>query len=120
MADSLERLYGSILAARQRDPNDSRTSRLFKAGIQKMAKKVAEEAVEIGLDAVQNRTAAVVLESADLLYNLCVLWAECGITPGDVDAEISRREQEFGIAEKLPKGYVRTNEAPVGGHKFRA
>jgi phosphoribosyl-ATP pyrophosphohydrolase len=32
-----------------------------------------------------------------------VLWAECGITPDDVRAEMDRREQLYGIAEKLPK-----------------
>ena len=46
---------------------------------------------------------AVVRESADLLYNLVVLWVHAGVHPDDVWAEMRRRETMFGIAEKLPK-----------------
>ena len=103
MSDPLHRLYQSILAARGEDPAHSKTSKLFHAGIEKMAKKLAEEAVEVGLDAVHMRRERVILESADLLYNLAVLWAECGIRPEDVERELARREGLYGIAEKLPK-----------------
>lgn len=103
MADSLDRLHASVLAARDRDPRLSRTSKLFRDGVQKMAKKLAEEAIEVGLDAVQMHREAVIRESADLLYHLCVIWAECGVEPKDVSAEIDRRERTYGIAEKLPK-----------------
>jgi phosphoribosyl-ATP pyrophosphohydrolase len=103
MNDSLDRLYASVLAARGRNPAISRTSRLFREGVQKMAKKLAEEAIEVGLDAVQMNRQSVVLESADLLYHLVVVWAECGIAPEDVMGEIDRRERVYGIAEKLPK-----------------
>jgi len=46
---------------------------------------------------------AVVRESADLLYNLVVLWVHAGVRPDDVWAEMHRRETMFGIAEKVPK-----------------
>jgi phosphoribosyl-ATP pyrophosphohydrolase len=68
-----------------------------------MAKKLAEEAIEVGLDAVQMNRESVILESADLLYHLAVVWAECGISPQDVMGELDRRERIYGIAEKLPK-----------------
>ena len=103
MSDSLERLYAAVLAARDRDPALSRTSKLFRDGVQKMAKKLVEEAIEVGLDAVQMNREAVILESADVLYQLTVVWAECGITPADVLGELDRRERLYGIAEKLPK-----------------
>ncbi len=103
MSDSLERLYAAVLAARDRDPALSRTSKLFRDGVQKMAKKLVEEAIEVGLDAVQMNREAVILESADVLYHLTVVWAECGVTPADVFNEIERRERLYGIAEKLPK-----------------
>ena len=45
----------------------------------------------------------VVRESADLMYNLAVLWAELGLTPADVWREMERRERLYGIAEKLAK-----------------
>jgi phosphoribosyl-ATP pyrophosphohydrolase len=103
MSDSLDRLFASVLAARERDPAISRTSKLFRDGVQKMAKKLAEEAIEVGLDAVQMNRESVVLESADLLYHLAVVWAECGVTPEAVLNELDRRERIYGIAEKLPK-----------------
>jgi phosphoribosyl-ATP pyrophosphohydrolase len=103
MSDSLNRLFLSILAARERDPSVSRTAKLFRDGVQKMAKKLAEEAFEVGLEAVQTNQESVILESADLLYHLAVVWAECGVTPETVFAEIDRRERIYGIAEKLPK-----------------
>ena len=103
MSDSLDRLYESVVAARERDPSTSRTAKLFRDGMQKMAKKLIEEAIEVGLDAVQANREAVILESADALYHLAVVWAECGVTPADVLGEIDRRERVYGIAEKLPK-----------------
>jgi phosphoribosyl-ATP pyrophosphohydrolase len=103
MSDSLDRLYASVQAARGRDPAISRTSRLFREGVQKMAKKLAEEAIEVGLDAVQMNRESVILESADVLYHLAVIWAECGVSPEDVLGELDRRERIYGIAEKLPK-----------------
>lgn len=103
MADSLAKLYASVLEARDRDPASSRTSKLFSNGVAKMAKKLAEEAVEVGLEAVQKHDEHVVLESVDLLYHLCVIWAECNVTPDDIAAEIGRRERLYGAIEKLPK-----------------
>lgn len=103
MSDSLERLYQAVLAARDLDPATSRTARLFQRGPAKMAKKLAEEAIEVVIDAVNGKADAVVRESADLLYNLTVLWASAGVKPEDVWREMERREDMLGIAEKLPK-----------------
>lgn len=103
MSDSLERLYRGIIAAKDLDPATSRTARLLKRGPAKMAKKLAEEAIEVVIDAVNGDKDAVVRESADLLYNLSVLWAAAGVRPEDVWAEMARREKLFGIAEKLQK-----------------
>ena len=103
MGDSLERLYLAVLAAKDLDPATSRTARLFQRGPTKMAKKLAEEAIEVVIDAVNGNSDAVVRESADLLYNLTVLWASAGVRPEDVWREMERREHLLGIAEKLPK-----------------
>ena len=78
-------------------------ARLLRAGRAKMAKKLAEEAIEVVIDAMNGQTDAVVKESADLLYNLVVLWVAAGVHPKDVWAEMDRRERLMGIAEKLPK-----------------
>jgi phosphoribosyl-ATP pyrophosphohydrolase len=103
MTDSVERLYGAVLAARHTDPAQSRTARLLRAGRSKIAKKLGEEAVEVVIDAMHGNREAVVRESADLIYNLAVLWVSLGVTPKDVWKEMDRREGLLGIAEKLPK-----------------
>ena len=111
MSDLLERLYQAVIAAKDLDPATSRTARLFQRGPSKMAKKLAEEAIEVVIDAVNGKTEAVVRESADLLYNLTVLWASAGVTPEDVWREMERREDMLGIAEKLPKSAVKMPKA---------
>ena len=108
MGDSLDRLYAAVIAAKDADPATSRTAKLLRSGRAKMAKKLAEEAVEVVIDAMNGETEAVVKESADLLYNLVVLWVAAGIHPKDVWAEMNRRERLFGIAEKLPKRSARS------------
>jgi phosphoribosyl-ATP pyrophosphohydrolase len=110
MGDSLERLYLAVLAAKDLDPEVSRTARLFQRGPDKMAKKLAEEAIEVVIDAVNGNTDAVISESADLLYNLTVLWASAGVRPVDVWREMERREHLLGIAEKMPKSQVKMSK----------
>ena len=107
MSDSLDRLYLAVIAAKDLDPAISRTARLFQRGPAKMAKKLAEEAIEVVIDAVNGNPEAVVRESADLLYNLTVLWASAGVRPDDVWGEMERREHMLGIAEKLPKSTLK-------------
>src|SRR5262252_11058958 len=107
MSDSLERLYLAVIAAKDIDPATSRTAKLFQRGPSKMAKKLAEEAIEVVIDAVNGDGEAVIRESADLLYNLTVLWAAAGVRPADVWREMEKREHLLGIAEKMPKTAVK-------------
>jgi phosphoribosyl-ATP pyrophosphohydrolase len=117
MSDSLDRLYAAVVAARDLDPAVSRTARLLRSGQAKMSKKLAEEAIEVVIDAMNGESDAVVRESADLIYNLAVLWVACGVKPRDVWAEMDRREKMLGIAEKLPKAQrkVARNSAARSG-----
>src|ERR1700683_1053411 len=112
MADSITRLYQAVLSCRHDDPSTSRTARLLRAGRSKMAKKLAEEAVEVVIDAMHGDRFAVTKESADLLYNLVVLWVAAGIRPEDVWKEMDRRERLLGIAEKVPKKIPDDNNPP--------
>ena len=107
MSDSLERLYQAIIAAKDLDPAISRTARLFQRGPAKMAKKLAEEAIEVVIDAVNGKTDAVVRESADLLYNLSVLCASAGVRPQDVWREMERSEHLLRIAERMPTSAIK-------------
>jgi phosphoribosyl-ATP pyrophosphohydrolase len=103
MTDSISRLYQAALDCRDDDPSTSRTARLLRSGRSKMAKKLAEEAVEVVIDAMHGGREAVIKESADLIYNLVVLWVATGIRPEEVWREMDRRERLLGIAEKVPK-----------------
>ena len=106
MSDSIERLHAAVAALKRSDSGASRTARLLRSSRAKMAKKLAEEAVEVVIDAMNGHSDAVVRESADLLYNLVVLWVASGVHPKDVWVEMQRRERLLGIAEKLPKDRV--------------
>jgi phosphoribosyl-ATP pyrophosphohydrolase len=106
MTDSISRLYQATLACRHDDSSTSRTARLLRSGRSKMAKKLAEEAVEVVIDAMHGAREAVIMESADLLYNLVVLWVATDVRPEDVWKEMDRRERLLGIAEKVPKKLV--------------
>ncbi len=101
-ADSavLERLYALIASRRGGDPEKSYVAKLLSRGTPKIAQKVGEEAVEVVIAAVGGRPAKVVAESADVLFHLLVLWADAGVTPAQVFAELAEREGVSGIDEK--------------------
>ncbi|PIW29704.1 MAG: phosphoribosyl-ATP diphosphatase [Rhodospirillales bacterium CG15_BIG_FIL_POST_REV_8_21_14_020_66_15] len=82
------------------DPATSYTAKLFAGGAPLIARKLGEEAVETAVAALTEDTAAVAKESADVLYHLLALWAQLGLAPADVWAELERRTGQSGIAEK--------------------
>ena len=96
----LDRLHAAILACRGADPTSSYTAKLLARGTAKIAQKLGEETVEAVIEAVRRDRAGLIGESADLLYHLLVLWADAGIAPGEIWAELERREGISGIAEK--------------------
>ncbi|MCY4549920.1 MAG: phosphoribosyl-ATP diphosphatase [Defluviicoccus sp.] len=100
----LGRLYAAIEDRKDADPETSYTARLFARGPEKIAQKLGEEAVETVIAATAGHRREVVTESADLLYHLLVAWAWAGIEPGEVWAELARREGVSGIAEKHARG----------------
>lgn len=57
----------------EKDTNDSYTNKLFKRGINKVAQKVGEEAVELIIEAKDNNIELFKNETADLLYHLLIL-----------------------------------------------
>lgn len=106
----LDALWRTVEARRAAgDVEHSHSARLLARGTAKVAQKLGEEAVECVIEATLGNRQATVLESADLLYHLVVLWVDAGIAPGDVWAELARRQGISGIAEKAarPKGIVR-------------
>jgi phosphoribosyl-ATP pyrophosphohydrolase len=82
----------------------SYTKSLLDAGTGRIAKKFGEEAVELVIAAVEGDRHAMVLESADLLYHLLVLLHSRGVPLQDVFAELARRTDRSGHAEKAARG----------------
>ncbi len=78
-------------------PEGSYTTYLFGAGVDKILKKVGEEATETIIAAKNEGTDDLRAESADLLYHLMVLWRARGLAPDEVWAELDRR---FGQAPR--------------------
>ncbi len=99
--DALEKLYATILARKaDAHPADSYVASLFAKGRAKIAQKVGEEATETIIASLRETPEKVAEESADLLFHLAVLWAECGITPKQVMDVLTQRDGTSGIAEK--------------------
>ncbi len=95
---TLDQLYATILSRKGADPESSYTAKLFAKGTHKIAQKVGEEAVETVIEAVRGKKQRLAAESADLLYHLLVLWADGGVSPDEVWAELARREGLPGSA----------------------
>jgi phosphoribosyl-ATP pyrophosphohydrolase/phosphoribosyl-AMP cyclohydrolase len=79
--DFLVHLQDLVEKRRLEMPEDSYTTSLFRKGINKIAQKVGEEAVELVIEAKDNNRDLFLNESADLLYHLLVLLTvkECRI-----------------------------------------
>jgi phosphoribosyl-ATP pyrophosphohydrolase len=99
----LERLFEVIKSRRGADASSSYTASLLAGGTDKIAQKLGEEAVETIIAAIAETPERVSSESADLLYHLMVLWADAGVDPSDVWAELAGREGTSGIAEKAAR-----------------
>ena len=99
----LQRLYDTIAVRKTADPGSSYTAKLLHQGRARIAQKMGEEAVETAIAAVAKDSDAVVAESADLIYHLLVLWADCGIEPAEVWDKLATREGTSGLAEKASR-----------------
>ena len=104
----LDRLWRTIESRRLAgDVQNSHSARLLARGTAKVAQKLGEEAVECVIEAAQGHRPEIVLESADVLYHLLVVWVDAGIRPEEVWAELRRREGISGIAEKAARPAAR-------------
>ena len=81
-----------VVAQRYEDrPEGSYTTKLFDAGVKRIAQKVGEEGVEAALAAATGDTEELANEAADLLYHLLVLLRESGLTMSDVVKTLEAR-----------------------------
>jgi phosphoribosyl-ATP pyrophosphohydrolase/phosphoribosyl-AMP cyclohydrolase len=72
---------------------DSYTNKLFKQGINRVAQKVGEEAIELVIEAKDNNIDSFKNEAADLLYHFLILLKSKGITMMDIDKVLAGRHK---------------------------
>lgn len=94
----LEQLEATILSRKSTNAGKSYTASLFASGINRIAQKVGEEAVEVVIAAKDAEPQALKEESADLLYHLLVLLAEKNVALGDVVDVLQRRSGAKAVA----------------------
>jgi len=78
----------------------SYTRKLLDRGVAHAAKKLAEEAVEVVIAAVDEDKNRVIAEAADVLYHLLVVLHARGVTLDEVEAELGTRTRQSGLEEK--------------------
>lgn len=98
--DTLHNLWQLAKSRKTADPSTSYMAKLHHKGVEKIAQKLGEEAVETVIAAMKDDRAETVSEAADLLFHLMVLLAHRDIDPTEIWAELQRREGVSGIAEK--------------------
>ncbi len=84
-------VFAVILDRKQNPREGSYTNYLFDKGLDKILKKVGEEATEIVIAAKNPEHEEVRYEIADFLYHMMVLMAECGLTWEDITTELANR-----------------------------
>ncbi len=102
-ADTLDRLAATIDARKVADPSSSYTAKLMSEGVERLAKKFGEEAVETVIAATSRDQDAVAAESADLIYHWLALLAGAGVSLDEVAAKLEAREGRSGLDEKASR-----------------
>ena len=96
LGSALRELSAAVESRRRERPAGSYTTYLFDQGLDKILKKLGEEAAETIIAAKNDDAGALASETADLLYHLVVLLVERGVAPDDVGRELLRRRGERG------------------------
>jgi phosphoribosyl-ATP pyrophosphohydrolase/phosphoribosyl-AMP cyclohydrolase len=89
-------LFKLIEQRNEKRPEGSYTTYLFNSGLDKILKKISEEAGEVVIASKNNSSRELIGELADLFYHLLVLMVERGIKPGDIQAELAQRSGSRG------------------------
>lgn len=90
-----------VIQQRKANPSESSyTASLMRKGIDKILKKVGEEATEVVIAGKGGKREEIVYETADLIFHNLVLLGYYDIDPEEVYAELRRRFGTSGIEEK--------------------
>lgn len=98
--DILQAVYQVILDRKANPTANSYTATLMNSGIDKILKKIGEEATEVVIAGKGGIHDEIVYETADLIFHLLVLLGHQNIPPETVYNELRRRFGTSGIAEK--------------------
>ena len=101
--ETLERIAATIEARKGGDPQSSYVARLLAGPEDALLKKIGEEATETVLAAKAGERLQLVHETADLWFHSMIVLARHGLGPGDVLAEMHRREGISGLDEKAAR-----------------
>ena len=104
--DILQKLEAVIKTRKYGDIKKSYVAKLFGEGRKKITQKVGEEAVELCIAASHHDREEAILESADLLFHMLVLWSDMDIKFEDVLNVLEEREGLSGLEEKKSRGDV--------------
>ena len=99
-SEVLDRLAATIESRKGADPKSSYTAQLLSDGVERAAKKLGEEAVEVVISAVGKDRDGLAAESADLMYHFLVTLVAAGVTLDDVAKSLEGREGRSGLEEK--------------------
>ena len=88
----------------QEMPEGSYTTKLFKDGVNKMAQKVGEEALETVIEATNGTNEKLIYEASDMMYHLIVLLTSKGLRIEDIAQELHKRhDPSWDQARRLKK-----------------
>ncbi len=101
--DILKAVYQVILDRKANPTDNSYTAALMRGGIDKILKKIGEEATEVVIAAKGGVQNEIVYETADLVFHLLVLLGHQNIPPAEIYTELRRRFGTSGISEKAAR-----------------
>ena len=104
MSDILNRLEEVLKERRQADPADSYVAGLYHKGLDKILKKIGEEATETVIAAKDGDREQIIYETADLWFHTLVLLAHQDIGHREILDELARRFGVSGHEEKANRG----------------
>ena len=103
MSDVLDELYATLQARKRAGAEESYVASLYRDGLDRILKKVGEEATETVIAAKNGDRAALVHELADLWFHSLVLMAATDVPLTDLTAELARRRGRSGFEEKASR-----------------
>ncbi len=104
MTDSILKALDAVIEQRKtQSADDSYVASLFSAGLEKIQKKVGEEAIETILAAENGDDKALISEVSDLWFHSLVLLSSRGLSSSQVLQELERRFGLSGLEEKASR-----------------